>query len=598
MANPLMDDATVDFLLHDVLDVTSLTRLPHFSMHSGETLRMSVDASRRFAREVLAPTYRVMDQEAPRHLDGRILTHPLLASLYPRVAELGALNATRPLAVGGQQLPATVALVMGAYLHGGSPAGVGFASLTSGAAHLLETFGSAELQRLYMQPMYEGRWTGTMALTEPQAGSSLADVRTRATPTENGHHLISGQKVFISGGDNSFAENIVHLVLARVDGAPAGIKGISLFCVPRLRVVDGKLVPNDVKTSGTFHKLGWRGIPSVALQLGEGGDCHGYLVGPLHQGLKCMFQMMNEARLSIGACAVSTASVGYQAALEYAKTRPQGRALTNRDATSPPINIVEHADVRRMLLAQKAMVEGGLSLLLQCSLYTDRMEASPDVEERTRCSRLLDLLTPVAKTFPSEKGFESNAQAVQVHGGYGYTSEYLPEALLRDQKLNSIHEGTTGIQSLDLLGRKVLLDGGAGMALLQEEISAEITRARTFPALRAHADQLEAATTRWGEALVHLGGMAAGGDLEGAMIHSVAHLELAGIVCVAWQWLRMAAFAAEGLAGGGTRSKAFYEGKLAACAYWFSHELPRVHTLAALLQSNERSFADVPVDGL
>ncbi len=325
--------------------------------------------------------------------------------------------------------------------------------------------------------MYGGRWTGTMALTEPQAGSSLTDVKTRATPAADGHYLVQGNKVFISGGDQDLTENIVHLTLARIDGAPPGIKGVSLFAIPKKRLEGGKLVDNDVHCAGAFHKMGWRGVPSIALNFGERGDCRGWLVGEPHRGISYMFQMMNEARLMVGMNAIATASVAYFESLEYARTRPQGRRLSSKDPKSPQVPIIEHADVRRMLLRQKAIVEGALSLGVQTARYADLAAHAGTPEDKRRAFLLLDMMTPVVKSFPAEKGFEANVLAVQVHGGYGYTSEYLPEAWMRDQKLNSIHEGTTCMHSMDLLGRKVVADQGSALRILGEEIAAATKRA-------------------------------------------------------------------------------------------------------------------------
>ncbi|HEX7667667.1 MAG TPA: acyl-CoA dehydrogenase family protein, partial [Polyangiaceae bacterium] len=417
--NRLIDDELVSFLLHDVLDVASLTALPRFAAHSPEGFDMAVQSAARFAREVMAPTVRAMEADPPRFEDGRIRTHAALKDMYAQMVEQGFLTMARSEDVGGMQFPTTIALTVSAYLGAANMGAAGYLGLTHGAARLIESFGTAALKEAFMRPMYEGRFTGTMALTEPQAGSSLADVRTKATP-EGDHYLIEGEKIFISGGDNTFAENIVHLTLARIDGAPPGIKGVSLFVVPAKRLEGGALVSNDVAPSGLFHKIGWKGLPSIALKYGDEGKCHGYLVGKPGDGLKHMFQMMNEARLNVGMAGVSNCSAAYQASLEYARARPQGRALTNRDATSPQIPITAHADVRRMLLAQKAIVEGGLSLLLQCGKYQDLAEAA-EGETKQRAQKLLDLLTPIAKSFPAEKGFESNVLAIQVHGGYGYT---------------------------------------------------------------------------------------------------------------------------------------------------------------------------------
>jgi butyryl-CoA dehydrogenase len=352
----------------------------------------------------------------------------------------------------------------------------GFVGLTVGAGHLIEAFGTDELKERFMTKMYAGEWTGTMALTEPQAGSSLGDITTSATPTDDGYYLIKGSKIFISGADHGITENVVNLALARIDGAPDGTKGISLFAVPRLREEGGSLVSNDVTVAGLIHKIGWRGLPSLALEFGDEGDCRGWLVGEPNQGLRYMFQMMNEARIMIGVNGAATASAAYHEALSYALDRKQGRQLGARGGEQ--VSIIEHADVRRMLLRQKAIVEGSFALLGTVARYADISEQGASDEERERAGLLLNLLTPIAKTFPAERGFEANVLAIQVHGGYGYTSEYLPEAYMRDQKLNTLHEGTNAIQSMDLLGRKVMSKGGAPLRALAEEIGSTIARGR------------------------------------------------------------------------------------------------------------------------
>ena len=592
--NPLIRDRFVDFLLHDVLDVTSLTRCPHFAEHERETFDLYVAACRRLARSRLFPTYRTMDEAPPRLESGRVIVHAEVKRLFRELVDLGALSATRPTSVGGQQLPMTVAALAHAYLMAGNLSAYGYVGLTTGAAHLIEAFGSDALRSTFMTPMYEGRWSGTMALTEPQAGSSLADVTSSATPTSEGHHLIRGSKIFISGGDHDAAENVVHLVLARIDGAPRGTKGISLFAVPRLRPdPGGALVPNDVHVSGVIHKIGWRGLPSVALSLGESNDCRGWLVGPPHEGLRCMFQMMNEARIMVGLNAASTASVAYLESLAYAKERTQGRSITEKDASRPPVALVAHADVRRMLLRQKSIVEGALCVLGAVSRYADLSEHSADADERARSQKLLDLLTPIAKTFPAEKGFEANTLALQIHGGYGYSSEYLPEAWLRDQKLNSIHEGTTGIQGLDLLGRKVVAGGGATLALFADEVLADLAKAEAVSGVDAASIQ----TTR--EALHRLVALTATlaqrgltGDVEGMMGHSADYLEAFSIVVVAWQWARMWAAAAR------RGEDAFVRGIVRAARYWIATEVPRVSQLAALSEGTDRSYLDAREDEL
>ncbi|HEY8039224.1 MAG TPA: acyl-CoA dehydrogenase [Polyangiaceae bacterium] len=597
MANPLLRDRDVDFLLYDVLGVLSLTRLPYFADHDRSTFDAVLDTSRRFARAVLAPAYKPMDEEPPRLVDGVVRVHPRMKALYPELAALGMVAATRPAAVGGQQLPLTVSTLATAYLMAANLGAYGYVGLAAGAAHLLETLGTDALRATYMEPLYAGRWLGTMALTEPQAGSSLADVATRATPAGDGSHRVVGSKIFISGGDHDLTENIVHMTLARIDGAPAGIKGISLFCIPKRRPGAGGLVDNDVTVSGVIHKIGWRGLPSLALSFGDRGDCHGWLVGEPGRGLAAMFQMMNAARIMVGVNGVATASVAYHEALAYASSRPQGRPLGAKSPTAPQVPIVEHADVRRMLLRQKAIVEGGLALVGRTAMVADLAEHAQDEATRARSRLLLDLLTPVAKSFPAERGFEANALALQVHGGYGYSSEYLPEAWLRDQKLNSLHEGTTGIQGMDLLGRKVVAGGGAALRALRQEIEATLAAARASgvgegmtSAVASGLETVEALT-------MHLGARGMAGDVAGMMLHSTDYLELFGILVVAWQHLAMAAVAVKKTPAGDDEAS-FLRGKMLAAEYWIATEMGRLEWLASLCRSGEDSYARIRADEL
>ena len=603
MANPLLNDRDVEFLLYEVLAAKDLCALPYFAEHSRETFDLFLGSCRKLAREVLFPAYKPMDEFGSTLVNGQVKVHPAMREIWPRFAELGLINATRPAEVGGQQVPVTVATLGTAYLMAGNLAAYGYSGLTSGAAHLIEAFGDEALRRDYMEPMYSGAWTGTMALTEPQAGSSLSDVKTRARPTPAGHYLLDGNKVFISGGDQDVTENIVHLVLARIEGAPAGIRGVSLFCVPKKRWeasgAGRKLVDNDCASAGVFHKLGWRGLPSIALNFGERGDCHGFLVGEPHRGISYMFQMMNEARIMVGMNAAATASAAFHESLDYARVRPQGRPLSARDPASPQVPIIEHADVRRMLLRQKAITEGSLLLVTATGQQADLAHHAEDASARARAALLLDLLTPLAKTFPAEKGFESCALAVQIHGGYGYTSEYLPEAWLRDQKLNTLHEGTTGIQAMDLLGRKMVAGGGAALQALAEEFAAASAEARALgdarepgAALSTWAGQLDEASQTIGGLVLQLGALGLSGDREGMLRHAVDFLELTSLAVLGWLWLRMANAAARGLSERPS-SADFYRGKLRAAQYWFATEVPRIPQLAALCAANEDSYETV-----
>lgn len=596
MSNPLVSDVDISFLLHDVFDLPALLRLPQFSSHSTEVCEMYLETVRRFSREQLYPAYQAMDQEPPELVDGRVVVHPLAKALYPQLVHLGALTAERSEEVGGFELPSLVTSAATLYMMAANLAAVGYAGLTSGAAHLIEVFGDDALRDRFMKPMYGGQWTGTMALTEPDAGSSLADLRTTATPTNDGHYLIQGSKIFISGGDHDITDNIVHLTLARIVGAPAGVKGVSLFAVPAKRPTEdaegnATLHYNDVYASQLIHKIGTRGLASVGLTYGDNNDCHGWLVGPANRGLSCMFQMMNEARILVGLEGAAAASVAYQEALAYARERPQGRAVTERDPTAPQVPIIAHADVRRMLLRQKAIVEGSVAVVLKTALLTDRVKHDTDPAQRERLSRLLGLLTPICKSFPAERGLEANQLAMQVHGGYGYTSEYPVESWWRDQRLNSIHEGTTGIQGLDLLGRKVMGDRGAALGTLVEEIKASLGRAMAAGVDEVWCAQLGEALGWVGETTKTLGAKAATGDVDGMLLHSADYLEGLSIIVVAWLWLDMATAVQLRLAHG--EDDAFSRGKRQAARYYFATELPKTQHLFALCASGEPSYGEM-----
>src|SRR3954469_6706947 len=392
--------------------------------------------------------------------------------------------------------------------------------------------------------MLTGRFSGTMALSETQAGSSLADILTRAEPQDDGTYRLFGSKMWISGAEHEFTENIVNLVLAKIPGGPPGTKGISLFIVPKFVVdTDGSVGErNDVVLAGLNHKMGQRGITNTVLNFGEGKfspggkpGAVGYLVGEQHRGIAYMFTMMNEARLGVGMGAVALGYTGYLKSVAYARERPQGRPVTAKDPTTPQVPIIEHADVKRMLLAQKAYVEGGMALLLYCAKLVDLQHSSESDDERDSLGQLLDILTPVGKSWPSQWCLEANSLAIQVHGGYGYTREYDVEQHYRDNRLNPIHEGTQGIQSLDLLGRKVTQRGGASLAALGEAVATTIATANAAGGEAAQlAVQLDAS---WQRLVGVTTGMFGSGDIEAAMANSVVYLEAFGHIVIAWIWL-------------------------------------------------------------
>jgi alkylation response protein AidB-like acyl-CoA dehydrogenase len=461
-----------------------------------------------------------------------------------------------------------------------------FPFLTNGSAHLIYSFGSKELQEQFVPKMFSGEWQGTMALTEPQAGSSLSDVVTTAMPTDKGYYLIKGQKVFISCGDNDATDNVVHLMLARIENAPAGTKGISLFVVPKMRLNGSEsLVANDVQTAGLFHKMGYHGAPIAHLIMGEQNDCRAFLLGEANKGLSYMFHMMNEARIGVGTNATSIASAAYYNALEYCQVRTQGRKIGEKDASKPQVPIINHADVKRLLLFQKAVVEGSLSLVFEACMYFDKWQ-SGEGEEKENNLLLLELLTPVVKSYPAEMSILSTSAGMQCLGGYGYTKEYLAELFFRETRIHAIHEGTTTIQGLDLLGRKVMTQNGKAMMLLLQQVMQDIENARQYENLLPYLGVLAQKLIKLQEITMHLIEVAQKDGPETFLSDATLYLELFGIIAVAWQWLKQGIKAEElKKAGSKEYSEAFLNSKIYALEYFFEYEVPKTEGLLTRLKS-------------
>lgn len=582
----------LEFLLYEVLGVEALAEHAPFAEHGRETFDLALATAYRLSNEILWPAFHEMDRRAPVLDAGRVRVHPSVGTLLRECGAGGWIGADAEPEHGGQAIPRTIMTAFRAILAGANYSAAVFPALTAGAADLLSSFGSAELCDRYLPKMYAGEWQGTMALTEPQAGSSLADLRTRATPTDAGHYSIRGQKIFISAARHDRTENGVNLLLARIDGAPAGIRGISLFVVPDRRPAGAELEDNDVTCTSVYEKLGYRGAPITQLALGEAGDCRGWLVGEPHAGLRYMFQMMNAARIEVGMAAAAIASAAYHAALDYARQRPQGRPVTSKDPSSPQQPIIEHPDVKRMLLFQRAIVEGSLALGLACTHYTDRARAL-EGEARERCELLVDLLTPAVKSYPAEKAILAVSQGLQCLGGYGYCADFPLEQYYRDVRIHAIHEGTTGIQALDLLGRKIARGGGRSMLVFVDEVGATIAEARGSKSLSAGAAELGAALDRLTKVTEHLGGLALGGRIDQFLADATLYLEMFGTVAVAWQWLRQALVAERGLGRAPSQESArFYRAKLATFHYFYAYELPKIEALARrLLHGDELTLS-------
>ncbi|MTW13830.1 acyl-CoA dehydrogenase [Pseudoduganella eburnea] len=596
MAPRLLNRRDLEFMLYDWLDVESLAARPRFADHSRETFTAALDTAEQIATDLFAPHNKLSDRQEPQFDGERVSVIPEVKRALDAFSAAGLMAASQDYALGGMQLPLTVEKALTAYFTAANMATASYAFLTIGNANtLLKCASSAQVEH-YVRPMLEGRWFGTMCLSEPQAGSSLSDISTRAEPDAGapGQYRLSGNKMWISAGEHELAENIVHLVLAKIPGADGklvpGVKGISLFIVPKF--LDGG-ERNDIALAGLNHKMGNRGTTNCLLNFGEGrhrpggrAGAIGYLVGREGQGLLNMFHMMNEARIGVGLAAAVLGYTGYLHALDYARERPQGRHPAAKDPSSPQLPIIAHTDVRRMLLAQKAYVEGALGLCLYSAHLVDDEHSGDTPEQRQRAGRLLEFLTPITKSWPSQWCLEANSLAIQVHGGYGYTREYNVEQFYRDNRLNQIHEGTHGIHGLDLLGRKATIHDGALLKTMGEEVRATVNTARGVRQLAAHADALDAAWRRIEQVTQALYGAP---DLNQTLANATVYLEAVGHVVVAWIWLQQAMAAVAGL----PEDDDFRRGKLQACRYFYQWELPKVQPQLDLLAALDTTTLDM-----
>lgn len=586
MARKFISKRNMEFLLYEVFNVEQLTVSSYYKDHNRKLFDLVITEAVKLAKKLMLPILKEMDEQPPELVDGAVKVHPKVREILRECGEGGWIASSFSKEHGGEQLPLTISNLSRFIFAAANYSASVFADMCAGAAHLILSFGNKELIDEYVGKLVSGRWQGTMALTEPQAGSSLTDILTTAYPTEQGYYKIRGQKIFISAGDHDAVENVVHLMLAKIERAPAGIKGISLFVVPKNRFDErGNLVANDVKTTQVFHKLGYKGTPLTELAIGENENCHGYLVGEPHKGLKYMFQMMNEARLEVGLGAAGIATAAYYAALEYSRERPQGRRITEKDPAIPQIPIIEHADVKRMLLFQRAVVDGSLSVLLQCCLYYDLKLISESEEDREKFHLLLEILTPIAKSYPSEMGVLSVSAGMQCFGGYGYCDDFPLEQYYRDIRIHPIHEGTTGIQAMDLLGRKVVMREGKASMLLFSEIQKAVDTAKELESLQSYAEKMEEALNQLKDVTMSLIGIAQEEGPEVFLADATLYLQFFSIIIIAWQWLVQAVAAQNGIKSKASKKESeFYQGKLFTFKYYFHYELPKIKGLAERLK--------------
>lgn len=582
----------LDFLMYETLSLDEVLKHRRYSEYDKESVDAILDLSQQLAEDVFLPFADKLDANEPQFVDGEVESIPEVKQALDAYKEAGLFATCYEAELGGMQLPWVVHQALNGIISAANGPALGYAFLTQGAANMLAACGSEELKNKFLPKMISGDWFGTMCLSEPQAGSSLADIRTKAEPLGDGSYKITGTKMWISGGKQDLSENIIEMVLAKVPGSPPGVKGISLFLVPSIRVNDdGSLgEDNNIALAGLNHKMGNRGTTNCLLNFGESGDTISYLVGGENQGLMNMFHMMNEARIGVGMGAVISGLAGYLYSLDYARNRPQGRHLSNKDPDSPMVMISEHADVKRMLMKQKAFVEGALCLIMMSAELIDQQKMTDDQQEKNRIALLLEILTPICKSWPSEFCLEANKLAIQVLGGYGYTREYPVERFYRDNRLNHIHEGTWAIHGLDILGRKVRMNNGAALTILKQEIQATIDSANQDDAFVAYCDALTDGLAKVDSTIAAVG---AETDPSLAMANATIFLDAMGHIVIAWMWLKQAVAAKQGLANGNAADQHFYQGKLAACQFFFRYELPKIDSELDLVASVDPTCFDL-----
>ena len=590
MSKKYLDVNTLKYMLYDVHKLEKLLIKERFQDHDKESMDMFLESTKDFADRELYPYFKEMDDNPAYYKDGKVYVHDQVKTMMYKGGELGIISASMDYEVGGMQIPLMVHTAVMYILDAANNHLPGYAGLTQGAAELIIHFANKQLNETYVSNMLSGQWGGTMCLTEPQAGSSLSDIVTKATPTDEDFYKISGQKIFISGGDNQFSDNIVHLVLARIEGTPKGTKGISLFIVPKNRPkTDDSLTHNDVTTIADFQKLGQRGYCTTHLGFGDVDDCRGWLVGEANQGLNYMFLMMNASRIAVGRGASAIASAAYYASLEYANERPQGRKLSSSGKKDPEENqtlIIDHPDVRRMLLLQKSVVEGSMSLVILAAKYYDLEVTATSPEEKKKYNTLLEMIIPVVKTYPSEAGSYAVNNGLQVLGGYGYCSDFILQQYYRDIRISSIYEGTTGIQSQDLLGRKITMDKGKGLALLSAEILSTIEVATGYQTLQPYAKILNEKLQLTQKVLDKLMPHAMKGDFEKYLADANIFMEFFSLVIMGWIWLDIAMNAQENLQKSSLKfPENFYIGKIETMKYFYSYELPKTSGHAEILMN-------------
>ncbi|MBU0992415.1 MAG: acyl-CoA dehydrogenase [Proteobacteria bacterium] len=578
MAQYVAEKRDVDFVLFEQLEAQKMAELEKFQDFNQKSFEMIVSEARNFALKEILPTYSEGDRQGVKFENGNVRPPECFRRPFElfREGEWGAV-AEEP-ELGGQGLPHTFATAVSEFLIGTNFSFASYTMLGHGTGKMIELYGTEKQKKLFLKNLYALKWAGTMLLTEPNAGSDVGNLETTAVLNDDGTYSLTGNKIFITSGEHDLTENIIHPVLARIEGEPKGTKGISIFIVPKIWVNDdGSLGErNDIVCTGVEEKMGLHGSATCSMSMGSKGKCRGLLLGEKNKGMKIMFTMMNEARLGVGLQAFSHASAAYLYALNYAKERLQGRSLENMsDHSAPPVAIINHPDVRRMLLEIKAYVEGMRSFTYYTANCFDQAETAEKEEDRELAQGMADLLTPVLKTYNSIKGFDMCVKALQVYGGAGYTRDYPVEQIVRDCKITSIYEGTDGIQAMDLLGRKIGMKNGKVFMNFIEAMQQSVNKAKNFDALLSIAKSMEDAVKRLGDVAMHMGKTAMSSDFKVAFAHSVPFLEVVGDMVMAWMLIWRAGVAESALKNGAKKKDvSFYEGQIKSAEFFINNLIP------------------------
>ncbi|MFH1434186.1 MAG: acyl-CoA dehydrogenase [Pseudomonadota bacterium] len=609
-----IDKQDIAFVLFDQLGVEQLLELEQFKSVSLDEVRMVLDEAERFAKNEVWPTSAVADREGCTFDKGKVKVPACFHDLFRMYAENGWIALTAPEQMGGSGMPSTIGIAVGEMLAGANIAFSIYPGLTRGAAGLIEAFGTDWMKETFAQRLYSGEWLGTMCLTEPQAGTAVGDLRTMAT-RKGDHYSITGNKSFISSGENELTSNIIHLVLAKTPDGPKGIKGLSLFIVPKIRVEeDGSLgEPNDVVCVGIEEKMGIHGSCTCTLNFGDSEKCRGILIGSEGDGIRIMFHLMNEARIGCGMQGMTAGSAAYQFALDYSKERIQGVEIQNmRDFDAPRVPIIMHPDVKRMLFTMKAQVEGMRALLYRAAFYADISEFHPDGKKREHCHKLLELLTPICKAYCTDKGFDVAIMALQTYGGAGYISENPIEQFARDAKISSIYEGANGIQALDLVGRKLSKNAGEYFMLFMDEIQGLIKANRDHPVVGGLAERLDKEVGRVQSVTMKFGAEGMAGNIRFPVMNATQYLAMLGNLTLGWLLLEQAVIANDRLSGlmleknvdsmeakkkllADNPTAAFYHGKTETASFFIRNLLPQNAGIEASIMEGAPDFLDVEI---